>query len=146
MNQTRAAEVSATLGPGRVPRGEDRRRAAQQTNDSLEWKRVVYLIIMFSVAAVGIGTLWLQQKRERSHLESSEKFLSSLQKISPDVKPIQRRPGRRPVAQGTRRTAPSRTPGRRPTRSEVARREAARRRVEARRRSQTVATRSRAAS
>ncbi|MFP5351272.1 MAG: hypothetical protein ACLGIB_01745 [Actinomycetota bacterium] len=107
---------------------------------------MVYLIIMFAVAAVGIGTLWLQQKRERSHLESSEKFLSSLQKISPDVKPIQRRPGRRPVARGARRSAAVRTPGRRPSRSEIARREAARRRVEARRRSHAVATRSRAAS
>ena len=105
---------------------------------------MVYLIIMFSVAAVGIGTLWLQQKRERSHLESSEKFLRSLQKISPDVKPVQRRQGR-PVPQGRRRAGSVRTPSRRPTRSEIARREAARRRVEARR-AHAGAGRSRAAS
>ena len=46
---------------------------------------MIYLFILFSVAAVGIASLWVQQKRERAHLESSEKFLSSLQKISPEV-------------------------------------------------------------
>lgn len=136
---------SATLVQAGRHAGTTGALPAQRANDSLECKRVVYLIIMFSVAAVGIGTLWLQQKRERSHLSSSEKFLSSLQKISPDVQPIQRRPGRRPVPQGRRRAGSAGSPSRRPSRSEIARREAARRRVDARR-AHAASGRSRAAS
>ena len=117
---------------------------------SLESIRVVYLFIMFSVAAVGIATLWVQQRRERAHLESSERFLSSLQKISPEVRPVQRRvvPRRsphshRPPAQ--RRTQPvRRTVSGRPVRIDPARREAARRRVEARRRAERRTAGSRA--
>lgn len=111
---------------------------------------MVYLLIMFSVAAVGIATLWVQQRRERSHLESSERFLSSLQKISPEVRPIQRRPVRRraphphrAVANHRPRPAPRSASGR-PVRIDPARREAARRRVEARRRAERRAAGSRA--
>jgi len=107
---------------------------------------VIYLIIMFSVAAVGIGTLWFQQKRERSHLQSSEKFLSSLQKISPEVRPIEHRPRRRSAPQARKRAAMRRAPSRRPSKAEIARRQAARRRVEARRRAQAGTNRSRAVS
>ena len=109
---------------------------------------MVYLFIMFSVAAVGIAMLWVQQKRERSHLESSERFLSSLQKISPDVRPVQRVAPRRAARpqrpSGSGRPRPVHRSGRRPVRVDPARREAARRRVEARRRAQRRAAASRA--
>ncbi len=128
-------------------RGNLRRRLAKRVNSEVWSKRVVYLIIMFSVAAVGIAALWIQQKRERSHLESSERFLSSLQKISPDAKPVQRHARRRPAPQkGKHRSAARRATARRPSKAEIARREAARRRVEARRRAHAGASRSRVVS
>jgi hypothetical protein len=86
---------------------------------------VIYLAIMFVVAAVGMGVLWMQQRRERSHLETVERFQASMEKISPGAA------GPAPVR--TRRTV-------RPDRAGAAkqldpdRREAARRRLEARRR------------
>jgi hypothetical protein len=85
---------------------------------------VVYLAIMFVVAAVGMGVLWVQQRRERSHLETVESFQSSMAKISPEA-------GSRPAR--SRRAARSQEPGG-ADRLDPARREAARRRLEARRR------------
>jgi hypothetical protein len=85
---------------------------------------VVYLAIMFVVAAVGMGVLWVQQRRERSHLETVESFQSSMAKISPEAGP-------RPVR--TQKTARREDPGA-ARRLDPARREAARRRLEARRR------------
>jgi hypothetical protein len=85
---------------------------------------VVYLAIMFVVAAVGMGVLWVQQRRERSHLETVESFQSSMAKISPEA-------GSRPDrAQKTARPEQSGAANR----LDPARREAARRRLEARRR------------
>jgi hypothetical protein len=85
---------------------------------------VVYLAIMFVVATVGMGVLWVQQRRERSHLETVESFQSSMAKISPEAGP---RPAR------TRRAARSQESGA-ADRLDPARREAACRRLEGRRR------------
>jgi len=43
---------------------------------------VVYLVIMFAVAAAGITRLWLQQRKERAHLETVDGFRESLESIS----------------------------------------------------------------
>jgi hypothetical protein len=85
---------------------------------------VVYLAIMFVVAAVGMTALWVQQRRERSHLDTVERFQSSLAKISPEA-------GHRPAR--TRKAVRRESPGE-ANRLDPARREAARRRLEARRR------------
>ena len=85
---------------------------------------MVYLAIMFIVAATGIATLWVQQRRERAHLETVDGFRRSLAKIAPEAAPGPFARSRRPR---------SRTPGRRVP-LDPAKREAARRRVEARRR------------
>ena len=89
---------------------------------------MVYLTIMVLVAAVGIGSLWVQQRRQRAHLETVEGFRSKLEKISPHSTP-----GPFRQASVTRRPARRRVPGR-PVPLDPARREEARRRVEARRR------------
>ena len=89
---------------------------------------MIYLVILFAVASVGIGTLWVQQRRQRAHLGSVEGFRASLEKISPHAAPG---PFRR-AAQAGRRPISRRAPGR-PVPLDPARREAARRRVEARR-------------
>jgi hypothetical protein len=52
---------------------------------------VVYLVIMFAVAAAGITRLWLQQRKERAHLETVDGFRESLESISSQ-------PARRPRA------------------------------------------------
>ena len=85
---------------------------------------MIYLAIMFVVAAVGMTVLWVQQRRERSHLETVERFQSSLAKISPEAGPR---------TSSTRKAARRESPGE-ASRLDPARREAARRRLEARRR------------
>lgn len=85
---------------------------------------MVYLAIMFVVAAVGMTALWVQQRRERSHLETVERFQTSMAKISPEAGP-------RPVS--TRKAVRRDSPGE-ANRLDPARRDAARRRLEARRR------------
>ena len=85
---------------------------------------MIYLAIMFVVAAVGMTVLWVQQRRERSHLETVERFQSSLAKISPETGPR---------TAGTRKAARRESPGE-ASRLDPSRREAARRRLEARRR------------
>ena len=85
---------------------------------------MIYLAIMFVVAAVGMTVLWVQQRRERSHLGTVERFQSSLAKISPE--------GGAPHA-STRKAVRRESPGE-ASRLDPARREAARRRLEARRR------------
>lgn len=85
---------------------------------------MIYLAIMFVVAAVGMTVLWVQQRRERSHLETVESFQSSMEKISPEAGSRPASP-RKPVRRGSPAEA---------NRLDPARREAARRRLEARRR------------
>jgi cell division protein FtsN len=101
---------------------------------------VVYLLIMLAVAVVGIGSLLFQQRRQRAHLETVEGFQESLKAISPDAAPgpfraarVSRRPARR-----------DKVPGR-PVTLDPARRDAARRRLEARRRAQSRSQFARAA-
>lgn len=91
--------------------------------------RVIYVLIMLLVAGAGIGSLWAQQRRQRAHLETSESFRTSLEKIAPHANPG---PFRRAARQG-RRPSSRRQVGR-PVALDPERREAARRRVEARRR------------
>jgi len=90
---------------------------------------VIYIMILLVVAGAGIGSLWAQQRRQRAHLETSESFRSSLEKIAPHSAPG---PFRRAAHVG-RRPASRRHVGR-PVPLDPERREAARRRVEARRR------------
>jgi len=90
---------------------------------------MVYIMIMLLVAGAGIGSLWVQQRRQRAHLQSSESFKTSLEKIAPHAQPG---PFRRAARTG-RRPSGRRHVGR-PVPLDPERREAARRRVEARRR------------
>ena len=46
---------------------------------------MAYLVILVVVAAAGIFRLWLQQRRERSQMETIEGFNTALEKISPDT-------------------------------------------------------------
>jgi hypothetical protein len=67
---------------------------------------VVYLVIMFVVAAAGITRLWLQQRKERSHLDTVDGFRESLESIS--TKPERRRVSR-PVRVERRSSSGQRT-------------------------------------
>ena len=90
---------------------------------------MIYIMIMLLVAGAALGSLWVKQARERAHLGTSESFKSSLEKIAPHATPG---PFRRAARVG-RRPASRRQVGR-PVPLDPERREAARRRVEARRR------------
>jgi hypothetical protein len=92
---------------------------------------LIYLVIMFAVGAVGIGSLFVQQRRERAHMGSVEGFSNALSKIAPSSYP-----GAFRKARPQRRPGPHRVPGR-PVPMTEAQRVAARRRVEARRRART---------
>lgn len=81
---------------------------------------------MVAVAAAGITRLWLQQRRENARLNSVDGFRDSLQKIS--TPPTRRR---RPGVRSQRPAPISHAPR---TQLDPARREAAKRRIEARRR------------
>lgn len=57
---------------------------------------MAYLVILVVVAAAGIFRLWLQQRRERSQLETIEGFNTALEKISPDTPiPVPKKTGSR---------------------------------------------------
>lgn len=90
---------------------------------------MIYIVIMLLVAGAGIGSLWAQQRRQRAHLDTTESFRLSLEKIAPDAHPG---PFRRAVHAG--RPPSGRRPLGRPVPLDPERREAARMRVEARRR------------
>ena len=90
-----------------------------------------YLIFMFLLAAAAIARLWMQQRKEQSHQQTVDGFQTALAKIS----------GPHPYARSPRRGAPAARPsvarvrtGRQPQPLDPARREAAKRRLEARRR------------
>lgn len=104
---------------------------------------MIYLIIMFLVAGVGLASLWVQQRRTRAHLETVDGFRSSLEKLSaaPVVGPRRRAAAPRRSAGVPRRvaaTSPARrgAPAHRSSRHALdpQRRAAARKRIEARRR------------
>ena len=97
---------------------------------------MTYLAIMFLLAGAGILRLWLQQRRERSHIDSVDGFRAGLEAISAPASHVVSRPARSARPKSHR---PSET--RRPTTADTttlaldpARREAAKRRLEARRR------------
>ncbi|MDQ3878279.1 MAG: hypothetical protein M3290_08035 [Actinomycetota bacterium] len=90
---------------------------------------MVYLLLLAALAAGAIGRLWLMQRRQRSHLESVDGFKESLQRLSTS-----------PGFNGRPRVVQSRVrrgPVNRPT-LDPERRAAAKRRLEARRRSMKV--------
>ncbi|MDQ3962731.1 MAG: hypothetical protein M3277_02300 [Actinomycetota bacterium] len=86
---------------------------------------MTYLIIFMVVTGVGILSLWIHQRRQRSHLGSVDGFRKSLERISSGDIVIADDPVPHPV--GVRRRASRLEP------LDPVRREAARRRLEARR-------------
>jgi hypothetical protein len=105
---------------------------------------------MFIVAAAGITRLWIQQRRERAHLETVDGFRESLESIQPVFAPAPRserkaRPARPEAAPASpaptvrRATRPIRTAVPRYKPLEPERRAAAKRRLEARRKARARA-------
>ena len=105
---------------------------------------MIYLIIMFLIAATGLTSLWINQRRARAHLETVDGFRSSLQRLSeaPLAGPRRRVPGRRSsqardrgrVEPAARRGAAARgRPSGRRAPMDPVRRAAARKRIDARR-------------
>ncbi len=92
---------------------------------------MVYLVIMFLVAAAGVASLWVQQRRQRAHLETVDGFRSSLERLS-DAPVRGRRV--RSDSPAPRRAAPARRPVTRHAPLDPARRAAAKKRIDARRR------------
>jgi hypothetical protein len=69
---------------------------------------VAYLVILVVVAAAGIFRLWLQQRRERSQMETIEGFNTALEKISPDTPiPLPKKAGSRRSRRASARSARS---------------------------------------
>jgi hypothetical protein len=67
---------------------------------------VAYLIIVVVVAAAGIFRLWLQQRRERSQLETIEGFNTALEKISPETPiPLPKQPRSRGARRASTRAS-----------------------------------------
>jgi hypothetical protein len=101
---------------------------------------VVYLVIIFLVAVMGITRLWLQQRREQTRLDTIEGFSSALEAMSPPTPTPPRRPARAPRrgAGGPQRRIRRRNLIQgwfvaRPSGAEIERKVVARRRAEARR-------------
>ena len=98
---------------------------------------MTYLAIMFLLAGAGILRLWIAQRRERSHIDTVDGFKAGLEAISAPTSHVVQRPANTP------RRSERPMPVNRPTRTaspstltlDPARREAAKRRLEARRRS-----------
>lgn len=113
---------------------------------------MTYLVIMFLLAGAGIFRLWLMQRRERSHLDSVDGFKAGLEAISADAwvpaektattrrtfteTAVSGRPRGRSsgVARAGAPVGSARDGAPRTTTLDPARREAAKRRLEARRR------------
>ncbi|MFN2587631.1 MAG: hypothetical protein ABR613_05900 [Actinomycetota bacterium] len=98
---------------------------------------MIYLVIMFLVAATGLVGLWVQQRRERAHLATVHGFKDSLERLSaaPRVRPPRRRASAGRSASSARRGSPgARHRSGRHVPMDPARRAAARRRIEERRR------------
>lgn len=85
---------------------------------------MTYLIIFVLVAGAGIAALWIHQRRQRSHLGSVDGFRKSLERISSGDIVVSEAHEERPTSPGARARLEPLDP---------ARREAARRRLEARR-------------
>jgi hypothetical protein len=107
--------------------------AEELTIASLRSERVVYLIIIVLVAAVGIGRLWWIQRRLATSLQTVDGFRASLERLSgQEAAP--------PAGAGSREAAPLSTPPDKTSSDpyleplDPERRAAAKRRLEARRR------------
>ncbi|MEA2477630.1 MAG: hypothetical protein QOF16_1388 [Actinomycetota bacterium] len=90
---------------------------------------MIYLLLLAAIAGVAIARLWIMQRRERSHLETVDGFQKSLERLSSS-----------PGLSGRPRSVQPRVrrgPSHRPT-LDPERRAAAKRRLEARRRSMKV--------
>jgi hypothetical protein len=85
---------------------------------------VIYLVILVTVAAVGILRLWLYQRRELARMNSIDGFRKGLRAISPEAE-LPATPAQASVPQA------------RPSWDED-RRDAAKRRIEARRRARAA--------
>ena len=99
---------------------------------------MTYLAIMFLLAGAGILRLWLMQRRERSHIDSVDGFKAGLEAISAPTSHVVSRPAGTPRQRSERpvqATRPTRTASPSTLTLDPARREAAKRRLEARRRS-----------
>ena len=90
-----------------------------------------YLVIMALLATAAIARLWIQQRKERSHQETVDGWQTALAKIS-EPNPVLRAPRR--ATPLTRPSVARARIGREPQPLDPARREAAKRRLEARRR------------
>jgi hypothetical protein len=104
---------------------------------------VLYLLIMVVVAAAGITRLWLMQRRQRALLQTVDGFRSSLERISEQTRARPagvRRPSRAHAA-GPRHAPRRPRPQARGGSIDPARRAAAKRRIEARRRARARAAR-----
>lgn len=95
---------------------------------------MVYLVIIFLVAATGISRLWLQQRREQSQMDTIQGFNSALEAMSPPIAPARRRVSRGPRRMIRRRGLIQGWFVARPTSAEIERRVAAHRKAQARRR------------
>ena len=106
--------------------------------DFFEELRMTYLAIMFLLAGAGILRLWLQQRRERSHIDTVDGFKAGLEAISAPTSHVVTRPASTPRHRSERPVQvgrPVRAAGSSTLTLDPARREAAKRRLEARRRS-----------
>lgn len=86
---------------------------------------MTYLVLMVVVALVGIGRLWLIQRRQQVRLGSMDGFKQSLERISGHTD-FRARPTAAPTASPSEEAPP--------TALDPVRREAARARIQARRR------------
>ena len=98
---------------------------------------MTYLAIMFLLAGAGILRLWLMQRRERSHIDTVDGFKAGLEAISAPTSHVVSRPAstRQRSERPVQATRPTRTASPSTLTLDPARREAAKRRLEARRRS-----------
>jgi hypothetical protein len=88
---------------------------------------LIYVAVIVIAALAGIARLSLIQRRERVHLQTAEGFFDSLEKISHPTPPLRSRPMRVSGGRPASRVAPL----------DPARRAAAKRRIEARRRARS---------
>ena len=100
---------------------------------------MIYLVIMVLVAGTGITRLWLMQRRQRAHLETVDGFRMSLERISEQTRARPAGTRRAPIRPGSGHGRPR--PVSRSSSIDPARRAAAKRRIEARRRARARAAR-----
>lgn len=113
----------------RFRRWADRKKTRQGRGTNA----VIYLALMVIVAVIGIGSLWIHQRRQQAHLDSVEGFNEALKAISPGGAPGPAEQAQRAARRPSPGRAQSRAQGR-PVPLDAGQRAGARRRVEERRR------------